>query len=218
MSEEIKPTETTSTTSSETVNSQATPSIQADQSQTSSKEPVATIAEGIAKPEEKKEEAPVADEGYDLELPENSILSQEDLDAIAEYASINGLSKEAAEKLIAIKENSYKGGMDKVQAEISAKHKADFEAIQKDPIFIGEQKAKTYESMNRAIQTFGSPELVEILKTPEVGNNIVIARFLKAIGDAMAQDTIQGKPAVASTEDKGNQTLQKLYPEFFDKK
>jgi hypothetical protein len=165
-------------------------------------------------PEPKVEEVPTMQE-YDLELKDDSPLSIEELNEIAEYAGIHNLTKEAAEKLIEAREKSYTQGMTKAEAAYAAKLDEQKVAIMKDPDFVGEKKAETFASISRAVQAYGSPELVAALNTPEFGNNIVLARFLKKIGDAMASDTFPGKSAGPGNIDANAGSLKNLYPEFY---
>lgn len=163
-------------------------------------------------------QTPVEDEGYELELADESPLSQEDLDEIVEEASRLNLTKPDAEKLIALKEKAYKSGAEKVKSEYQSKIEAQRKEIMADPIFQGEQAKKTFASMQRAIETFGDEGMVELVKSAEFGNNVVLARFLKRLGDALAPDTDSmtgGKGTGGKSQDGGNDSLKTLYPEFF---
>lgn len=166
------------------------------------------------------EAAPV-DEGYDLELADDSPLSDEELNEIAEEAGRLSLSKEDAEKLIAAREKAYKKGESKVESAYKAKLEASYKEIVSDPMFQGEQKAKSFESMNRAIQTFGDDDLVKLVNTPEFGNNVVLARFLKRLGDVLAPATetlTGGNGSAGQSKASGDNTLKNMYPQFFDDK
>jgi hypothetical protein len=159
------------------------------------------------------------EEEYDLELSKDSLLTEEDLNEIAEEAGRLNLSKSDAEKLLSMREAVYKKGMGKVQSEYSAKLEAAKKEITSHPDFIGDKKAKSFESISRVVNTFGDDKLFEALKSPEVGNNLAIALFLKRLGDAMSQDSFEGKgaSATANTPDSKEATLQTLYPDFFKK-
>jgi hypothetical protein len=161
--------------------------------------------------------AEVVDEGYDLELSADSPLTAEELNEIAETAGKFGLSKEDAEKLISDREKSYKAGSSKFESAYQEKIAASRKQIETDPDFQGDKRLETFASINRAVEKFGDAELVALLNTPEVGNNIVIARFLKRLGDTMNSDSLPGKGVVAPTVDKGNTALENLYPGFFKK-
>lgn len=160
------------------------------------------------------------DDEYDLELPKGSVLSEEDLNEIAEEAGRLNLSKADAEKLLNMRESVYKKGMTKSQSDYQAKIEASKKEITSHPDFIGDKKIKSFESISRVVNMFGDDKLVEALKTPEVGNNLAVALFLKRLGDAMAQDSFEGKGstnASANSADTKQATLQTLYPDFFKK-
>jgi len=160
------------------------------------------------------------DEEYDLELSKDSILTEEDLNEIAEEAGRLNLSKADAEKLLSMRESVYKKGMTKAQAEYQSKIEASKKEITSHPDFIGDKKAKSFESISRVVNAFGDDKLVEALKSPEVGNNLAVALFLKRLGDAMAQDSFEGKGsagASAESADSKEAKLQSMYPDFFKK-
>jgi len=217
------PTETTTTpvaevsvqpTSSEI--SQVTP---VETAKVSSEPVVETSAIASAIETPKEEVAPTDPvqeyEEYDLELAENSSLSEDDLNEIAQEASRLSLSKEDAEKLLLLKENSYKKGLSKHEAEYAAKIQSARAEIEADPDFIGDKKLDTFASINRAVQAFGDPELIKLLNTPEVGNSLVIAKFLKRLGDTMAPDTMGGKGEISANNNAGSDSLKSLYPDFY---
>jgi hypothetical protein len=188
--------------------------------------PPATDDKGV--PADKTTEAPKdVPEEYELELAEDSPLSEEDLNEIASEAARLSLSKDDAIKLISLKEKAYKNGTEKVKAEYQAKLDQARKTIQADPMFATPEEAKkTFASMTRAIETFGDLDMVELVKSPEFGNNVVIARFLKKLGDALGpadanQTEMQGGNGAASnaTAEEDNASLKALYPSFFkDKK
>jgi hypothetical protein len=210
-----------STTSSEVT----TPAASVPSSETLTETPVVeakveapVIATAIEPVVEPKVETPAAvEEEYDLELSDDSPLTVEELNEIAEVASRLGLSKVDAEKIISDREKAFKAGTSKFESAYQAKIAESRKQIESDPDFQGDKKLATFESINRAVTAFGDPELIALLNTPEVGNNIVIARFLKRLGDNMAPDTLPGKGVVSSSSDKKSGALETLYPKFFEK-
>jgi hypothetical protein len=140
------------------------------------------------------------------------------LNEIAEAAGRLGLSKVDAEKLISDREKAYKAGSSKYETAYQAKIAESRKEIENDPDFQGDKKLASFASIDRAVKAFGDPELVALLNTPEVGNSLVIARFLKRLGDNMAPDSLPGKGVIAASADKGNETLKNLYPAFFENK
>lgn len=157
-------------------------------------------------------------EEYDLELSEDSVLTEEDLNEIAAEAGRLNLSKADAEKLISMREAAYKKGASKIETEYKEKIQKAANEIKSHPDFIGEKKVKSFESINRVVTSFGDENLINALKTPEIGNNLALALFLKRLGDAMAPDSVEGKGATATSTDTKESTLQALYPDFFKNK
>jgi arsenate reductase-like glutaredoxin family protein len=154
---------------------------------------------------------------YDLEVAEDSPISQEELDAIAATAGKYGLSKEEAQKLVETAENKYKAGVSKAETALQEKIKAQVDEIKKDPIFSPDKKDATFASISRAVQKFDDEKgsLAALLKTPEIGNNVVIARLLNKIGEQIAPDTFPGKGGSNVAAPKADETLVAMYPEFF---
>lgn len=183
------------------------------------------VSRTAPKQDESTKDTPVVsavaeDEEYDLELPKDSVLSEEDLNEIAAEAGRLNLSKPDAEKLLAMRESVYKKGISKSQLEYQAKIEASKKEITSHPEFIGDKKVKAFESIGRVVNAFGDDKLVEALKTPEVGNNLALALFLKRLGDAMAQDSFEGKGSAGvsdNSSDNKEAKLQSLYPDFFKK-
>lgn len=163
----------------------------------------------------KTEQQASEEEEYDLELSKDSLLTEEDLNEIAEEAGRLNLSKKDAEKLLSMRESAYKKGMTKVEAEYKEKVQKSLSEIKNHPDFIGDKKVKSFESINRVVTAFGDDNLINALKSPEIGNNLALALFLKRLGDAMAPDSVEGKGATAPVVDSKESTLQALYPDFF---
>ena len=162
--------------------------------------------------------APVADEGYDLTLAEGSPLSEEDLNVIAEYASEHGLTEAQAKKLVEIKEGAFKKGETTYKNAEEAKILKSRAELKAAPEFSGEAATQSWESVGRAIETFGDDAVKELFNTPGIGDNLVLARFLKKIGDAMAPDAAPPAGSGVNIGEKGaaGQTVaQRMYPEYF---
>lgn len=223
---ETTETATTSTSTPSTASSAESTVSQADPKVSSespaSEKPALSQAVQPASAESKPEESkPTTDaaadefEEYELNLFEGSNLTEEDLNEIAAEASRLNLSKEDAEKLLQLKDSAFKKAIALKEQEYNAKIQEARKKIESDPDFVGDKKEQSFASISRAVQQFGDQELVELLNTPEVGNNLVIAKFLKRIGDAIAPDNLPGKGVAAAPAEKNSQTLQSWYPEFF---
>jgi hypothetical protein len=223
---ETTETVTPSTSAPSTTSSGASTPSQADPKVSSEAKPSEpTALSQSAQPasaEPKKEEAKpstdvVADEfeEYELNLFEGSNLTEEDLNEIAAEASRLNLTKEDAEKLLHLKDSAFKKAVAQKEKEYSDRIEKARKEIENDPDFIGDKKEQSFASISRAVKEFGDPELINLLNTPEVGNNLVIAKFLKRIGDAIAPDSLPGKGVSSAPAAKNSETLQSWYPEFF---
>ena len=214
--------EATETTSTSTPMTQ--PSAAPTPESKVSSEPVAVQKPALseAAPEVKEEVKPAENaanvdefEEYELNLFEGSSLTEEDLDEIAAEASRLNLNKEDAEKLLKIKDAAFKKAISQKEQEYSSKIEKARKEIENDPDFIGDKKDQSFASISRAVKQFGDNELIALLNTPEVGNNLVIAKFLKRIGDAIAPDDLPGKGVTTNPAQDNNQSLKSWYPEFF---
>lgn len=224
---ETTETQTVSTSAPSTTSSEASTPSQADPKVSSeakpSEQPALAQAAQPASAEPKAEEAkPSTDvahtdefEEYELNLFEGSNLTEEDLNEIAAEASRLNLSKEDAEKLLQLKDSAYKKAVAQKEQEYAAKIEKARKEIENDPEFVGDKKEESFASISRAVKQFGDPELIALLNTPEVGNNLVIAKFLKRIGDAIAPDNLPGKGVATAPTNKSSEALQNWYPEFF---
>lgn len=172
-------------------------------------EPPAEVIPEVVVPEE---------EEYELELKADSPLSEADLNEIATEASRLNLSKEDAEKLIASKESAYKTGASNVESKYQEKLQTHYNEMSTHPEFSGEAAAESWKFLNKAIAGFGDTELVALLNTPEVGNLVPLAKFLKKVGMAMAPDASppEGKgTATSPSTNAESEALARQYPAFF---
>jgi len=153
------------------------------------------------------------EEGYDLELSDDSPLEQEDLDAVAEIASANGLNKEQADSMIKKMEASYAKGMNVSQAKLEG-FKSE---LMKDPDFIGDKGKESFFAIHKAAKTFGDENLDKALNDPYIGNNVHLARFLKKVGEQVSNDNFVGKGGSGDSSGltEHQQALRNAYPEMF---
>lgn len=167
-------------------------------------------------PASNESQKPEEFEEYELSLADDSPLSQEDLDAVAAEASRLGLGKEDAEKLLSIKEGSYKSGMSAAELKASNENAANRQALLEMPEFQGEAAKETFATIKTVTDTFGDQEFIDLLKGP-AGNNKALAKFLINIGNSMKSDTLAGKgvPAGAPQE---KSLLETMYPTFYEDK
>jgi len=194
----------------------STPILAVDQKESSEAAPADSTPAPEPAPEAGKTEQQAEEyEEYELSLFEGASLTKEDLEEIAAEASRLNLGKEDAEKLLKIKDSAYKKAIQTQEQQFKEKIAKARSEIENDPEFIGEKKEQAFASISRAVKQFGDPDLIALLNTPEVGNNVVIARFLKRLGDAISPDSLPGKGVINNQSPKGDDTLRKLYPDFY---
>ncbi len=160
-----------------------------------------------------------AEEEYELELADESPLSQEDLDAIAQFASDNKLSKVQAEALIKDKETLFNKGKETATISQTEKINKMAESFNNDPDFVGDNRASSFESIKRVVQAFDTDgTLFEALKDPAIGHSLPLAKFLKRLGDTMKDDTFEGRGgSTGAKPEMGTYELraQNMYPDLF---
>lgn len=157
------------------------------------------------------------EEEYELELSEDSPLTEADLDEIAAEAERLNLSKEDAQKLITIKESTYKKAVADYNKKISDHNKAEKQKLMSDPDFAGDKWKPAMESVAAAIEAFGDDDLVALLKT-SAGNNLALAKFLKKVGDTIKPESpndAKGSQLGKQNDVSEAERLKKLYPSMF---
>ncbi len=160
-------------------------------------------------------------QGYEIELAENSPLTEAEVQAVVAYAEKYQLSKEDAQAIIESQEASYT----RAQAEVNSHYTAQTEQrrtqLNSHPDFSGDKAAESWESVNIAVQAFGTPELVAALKDPNKhGYDLSVALMLKNIGDQLKPETVPaGKsvalPAFKQAENEADAKARRLYPDLF---
>jgi ribosome-binding protein aMBF1 (putative translation factor) len=150
------------------------------------------------KPAEKKDEKPVEKpaEGakIELKLSEGSMLTQDDLTKISDYASKKGLSQEEATALLSEKENDLKRGAEshekKQQELLEVENKKWVESCKADTEIGGDKYAESAELAKRVVDKFGTPELKKGLDESGLGNFPEFVRLMSRIGRAMDSDKL----------------------------
>lgn len=155
-------------------------------------------------------------EEYELEIADDSPLSEEELNAIATQAGELGLSKAQAEALIRAREETYKVSKQSFEQQLKDKDIANKKALFEMPEFQPEKLEETFATISKVVNTFGDAQTIELLKGP-AGNDPRLAKFLLAIGNSMKSDTFNGKGA-GPTPVKEKSLLETLYPSFYEEK
>lgn len=182
-------------------------------------------SEGDSKPEDDKSEdkddsddeskdksEDNTDEEYELSKPEDSLLSDADMERIASYAKEQGLSKDAAEKLVTDRDAAVKdfhqNNLDnhKVLVDKWANDCKDDKEIG------GENYKESVIHAKTAIDRFATEEFKKQLNDTGFGNNPEVVRIFARIGRAMDSDSVvrggaaqgSGKSAEHILFDKSN--------------
>jgi hypothetical protein len=168
---------------------------------------------------------PPTEEGYELELAEDSPLSDEQFDAIVEYASKYNMSKDDAAALLKREEDLIKGAKTSAEAVYQQKIQGMKTEMFSHPLFKDEATRKeSYAHIARAVQVFGNAKVVEKLKDPENGYDLDIALVLYEAGKALGPDTSAPPVSNGSTgpservENTERARNRRMYSIHFDKK
>lgn len=160
-----------------------------------------------SKEDEGKEAESKEEIKYDLKLSEKSFLAEENVKEVESFAKENGLSNEAANKLLNYQEDLISNFADKIQDRHEQQVDDWFNECQKDPEIGGDKLGETSELSKRALKAFGSDELSQALKETGYGNNPHVVRFLRNIGEVIQDD----KLVLGGAEGKQTSKAERLY-------
>lgn len=168
--------------------------------------------EDSAKVETDKAEAEKTKEvEYSLKLPDNSLLPPSTIEEISTFAKENGLSNEAAQKLIN-RENE-KMGIFFTQKRESLKPIVEgwLKSAEKDPVIGGKDGSEFKANIGlakRALDKANVPGLKEVLDKSGLGNHPDMIKFCMFWGKTMANDKIE----MGSSTAKSKKSIEeKLY-------
>lgn len=150
---------------------------------------------------------------YKLELPkENGFFGDKDVERIVTFAKEQGLSNEAAQKLLdgevgklnAHQENLAEGR--EKQAEDWAKQLED------DTEYGGEKFTENVETARRVINKFASDDMKNALKNSGFANFPPLVKMLTSIGKSMRDDTL-----IRSSDSQGGKATKSMEETFYGK-
>lgn len=148
--------------------------------------------------------APVVPEVYEFEMPEGVELDKDALNDFTGVAKELKLDQAAAQKLadVGVK-------MAQRQKEVFENTKAAWaEQARTDKDIGGEKFEQNLAMAKKTLETFGSPELKEILNVSGLGNHPVVIKFLVNTSKAISEDGfVTGTPAGGNTD-----LAKKLFP------
>ncbi len=142
---------------------------------------------------------------YDLKLSEHSPLTDSDTERILAEAKAEGLSKEAAQALIAREEKAIDDYEDKRNEHVEKIRAGWLGEVEADPEIGGANFKESVELSQRVLKNFGSEKLLKVLEETGFGNHPEIVRVFSTIGKNIADDKfVKGNsqlPAPQSTKD-----------------
>lgn len=174
----------------------------------------------VTKEEPKVEEEPKAEEEpeeYELEFSEDSPLSEEQQEKLAEKISKFGLSESDAKELIADIEATHTTASNAVVEQISNKIKADREEMLNSELFKTEEARKeSFKKIGEVVNQFGDEDFKKFLNSSS-GNSLALAKFLIKINEAGANDDpTTGKGSSQDGSGTPKTLAQKWYPHLFE--
>lgn len=154
------------------------------------------------KPDDKKAEG--APEAYTFAPPEGEVLHEAVVTQFSEVAKELNLTQEQAQKII-----------DKMAPAITANQNAAYAAVRDgwaqetatDEEFGGEQLAENLATAKKALDTFGTPALKQLLNDTGLGNHKEVIRVFFRAGKLISQDSFVG----GSGGNADQATAQRLY-------
>ena len=155
---------------------------------------------------------------YKLAKPENSLLSDESVAKIAEYAKTHGLSQKQAEAQLERENQVLTEARKSYEAENNAKmtqvQESWIATAKSDKEYGGQEFPKNVELAKRVLEKYGTPEFKAILEDSKqggFGNHPELVRVLVRIGKAMSEDQLV--TASAQGGKKEVSAAEKLYGE-----
>ena len=172
----------------------------AGQETTATGEPQETLptgSEGIESPQAKPTEAPApgaeAEVVYEFKTPEGMEFAQGDLDELKTIAKDLKLPNEQAQRLVDLAAKR-----EQARAEVFATTVAGWAEQTKNDKELG--KPENLATAKKTIDTFGTPELRDLLNSSGMGNHPEVIRMALKIGKAISEDTfVAGRTGAAPT-------------------
>lgn len=156
--------------------------------------------------EGKQDEPEGAPEKYEFTAPEGAQLDAAVVDAFSEVAKELNLPQDKAQKVI----DKVAPMLAQRQSEAMQKTITDWHAATlADPEIGGDNLAETVGYAKKALNTFGSPTLVQMLDKSGLGNNPEFIRAFSKIGKAISEDSFVGGTRKDPTPEDG---ARSLYP------
>jgi hypothetical protein len=150
---------------------------------------------------------PEVPEKYDFKLPDDVKVDPAGMQAFSEFAKEAGLSQEAAQGLI----SKLAPAMQARQAEAIQQLRTSWEdASKSDKEFGGDKLAENLSVAQKAMTTFGTPELRTLLNETGLGNHPEIIRAFVRAGKAISEDRFV--PSTGGAAGQSRDAAKSLYP------
>ena len=164
----------------------------------------ATGEQAPANPTEVKPEAPVVPGAYDLKMPDGVELDKAAADEFTAIAKELKLDLPSAQKLADVAAKQAQR-----QAESHAKLVESWaEQVKVDKEIGGDKFDENLGIARKALETFGTPELRDVLHASGLGNHPEVIRAFYKAGKAISDDSfVKGAPKGAETD-----PAKKLFP------
>lgn len=156
--------------------------------------------------EESADEVP---ESYDLKLPEDSQLSDDELAKISDTAKELKLTNEQAQKLVDMQADAESAFQEKAETKWKQLTESWVEEVKTDKDLGGDNFEQTMKLADTAMTQFATPEFKEALNESGYGNHPELVRVFARIGKVMAEDNPIGGQANQGGE---RSTADVLYP------
>lgn len=130
------------------------------------------------------------DEDYELKPLEETKLSDADMERIAAYAKEQGLSKEAAQKLVEQESEARDSYFEDLQSQHKRMVGQWVEDVKSDKEIGGDNYKKNVELARRVAHKFGTQKFLDNLDATGYGNNPEVVRVFARIGRSMSSDSL----------------------------
>lgn len=177
--------QTTSATAQETTNA-STQTTEVNASATQAAAPAA----GTQTQQQTQTQAGTEAVKYDLAVPEESHLTETEVESLKAYAKDKGLSKDQAQELLNQRHEAKEDLVSGYKKEQETLRNQWLEAAKNDQEFGGQHFAQNVEFAKRSLEKFATPGIVDYLNQTGLGNNPEVIRLFYRIGKAMSNDSI----------------------------
>lgn len=147
--------------------------------------------DGEDKDDPEKDKAEPDDKDFDsLDMPEDSLLTDADMERIVSQAKEQGLGKEAAQKQVEFANGLLKQSQERLNDRHKELSDGWVKEVRADKEIGGEKFDESIRLANKALKQFGTNEFIQSLQETKFGNNPEVVRIFARIGKAMDSDKL----------------------------